>query len=186
MMEAITLSDIKTWTTFTYYSPLIHKITSLFKNTNVRISVNCTNTIHDLTKPETNSNINENKKYGIYKLTSNIFKLSYVRQTSHNLKQRYQEHVRYIKQNDILHALTNNHEYGPINTTMSFLKQITKTSLLIPYEQYYTQPHFYHKKLIPEQNTAENNPMYQMIFNPRITSPSPIYIDQYYDTLTTS
>jgi len=133
-----------------------------------------------------NSNIHEHKKCGLYKLTCNTFKLSDIRQTSHNLKQRYQEHIRYIKQNDILHVLTNNHEHGPINTAMSFLKQITKTSLLIPHQQYYIQSHYYHKELIPEKNTVENNPMYQMIFNPSITSLSAIYTDQYYDTLPTS
>jgi len=145
--------------------------------------VNRTNAIHDLTKPKTNSNIHEHKKCGIYKLTCNTFKLSYIRQTSHNLKQRYQEHIRHIKQNDILHVLTNNHDHGTINAVMSFLKQITKTSLLIPYEQYYIQSHSYNKELIPEQNTGENNPTYHMIFNPSITSPSAIYTNQYYDTL---
>ena len=85
------------------------------------------------------------------------------------------EHIRYIKQNDpqwayALHILNNNHEFGPINTTVSLLKQITKTSLLLPYEQYYIQSHYYHKKLIPEQNTGENNPLCQLIFNPGITS----------------
>ena len=69
---------------------------------------------------------------------------------------------------------------------MSFPRQITKTSLLIPYEQHYIQSHYYHKELISEQNTGENNPMYQMIFNPRITSPSAIYTDQYYDNLPTT
>jgi len=49
-----TARDIKTWTTFTYYSPLIRKITNLFKHTNGRMSFN---TKQDLTKPETNSNI---------------------------------------------------------------------------------------------------------------------------------
>jgi len=57
---------------------------------------------------------------------------------------------------------------------MALLKQITKTSLLIPYEQFYIQSHYYHKELIVEQNTGENNPMYQMIFDPHITS-SPAY-----------
>ena len=95
--------------------------------------------------------------YGIYKLTCNTCKLSYDGQTSHNLKQRYQEHIRYIKQNDpqsayALHILNNNHEYGPINTTMTLLKQITKTSLLIPYEQFYIQLHNHHKELTLEQN----------------------------------
>jgi len=133
-----------------------------------------------------NSNIHEHKKCGIYQLTCNTFKLSYIRQTSHNLKQRYQEHIRYIKQNDILHVLTNNHEHGPINTTTSFLKQITKTSLLIPYEQYYIQSYYYHKELIPEQNTGETTNMNQMIFKPWIMSPSATNTDQYYYTLPTS
>jgi hypothetical protein len=180
-----TVSDTKTWTTFTYYSPLIRKITSLFKHANVRISVKHTNAIHDLTKPKMNSNIREHKKCGIYKLKCNTFKLSYIRQTSRNLKQRYQEHIRYIKQNYALHVLNNNHEYGPINTTTSFLTQITKTPLLIPYEQHYIQSHYSHKELIPEQNTGENNPLYQLIFDPRIMPPSAIYTDQYFDTTNT-
>jgi hypothetical protein len=37
---------------------------------------------------------------------------------------------------------------------MSVLKEITKTSLLIPYEQFYIQSHSYHKEFIPEQNTG--------------------------------
>jgi len=52
-----TLRDIKTWTTFTYYSPLIRKINNLFKHTNARISVKSANTILDLTKSKTNSDI---------------------------------------------------------------------------------------------------------------------------------
>jgi hypothetical protein len=36
----------------------------------------------------------------------------------------------------------------------SLLKHITKNSLLIPYEQFYIQSHFYHKELVPEQNTG--------------------------------
>jgi hypothetical protein len=72
--------------------------------------------------------------------------------------------LRYIKQQDpqstyAVHILKNNHEYGPINTTMSLLKQITKTAPLIPCEQFYIQSHYY-KELAPEQNTVENNPVY--------------------------
>jgi GIY-YIG catalytic domain. len=69
---------------------------------------------------------------GIYKLTSNKCKLSYVGQAGRSLKQRYQEHIRCIKQNDpqsayVLHILNNNHKYGPFNTNMTVLKQITIT-----------------------------------------------------------
>ena len=79
--------------------------------------------------------------------------------------------MRYIQQNDpqssyALHILNNNHECVPINITMTFLKQITKTSLLIPHEQIYNQSHYHHKELIPEQNTSENNVMYKLIFDP--------------------
>ena len=117
-----------------------------------------------------------NKILWFYKLACNICKLSYVGQTSCSLKQRYQEHMRYMKQLDpqsayTLHILKNKHEYGPIHTTMSLLKQITKTSLLFHYEQFYIQLHYYHKELTLEENTGENNPSYQLIFDPCIMSP---------------
>jgi hypothetical protein len=79
---------------------------------------------------------------GIYKVICVTSKLSYVGQTSHSLKQRYQEHMRYIQQNNLqsayaLHILNNKYECGPINNTVSFLKQVNKGPLLIPSEQLY-------------------------------------------------
>jgi hypothetical protein len=117
--------------------------------------------------------------------------VSYVGQTGRNFKQRYEEHIRYRKQNDLqsayaLHILNNNYKHGTINNKMSLLKQITQTSELISYEQFYIQSHYYHRELIPQQNTGENNPMNQLIFNPRITSIPAIYTDKYCDTLPTS
>jgi hypothetical protein len=157
----------------------------------VRISFPSTNTIHDLTKSKTNRRIQEHKKYGIYKLTYDTCKLSYVGQTGLDLNQRYQEHIRHIKQHDpqsayALQILNNNYKHGNINTKMSLLKQITQTSQLISYEQFYIQSHYYHRELIPQQNTGENNPMNQLIFNPRITSIPAIYTDQYCYTLPNS
>jgi len=72
----------------------------------------------------------------------------------------------------MLHILNNNHDNGPINTTMTTLKQITKTSLLIPYEQFYIQTYYYHKQLLPEQIAGENNPMYPLNFDPHIMWPT--------------
>jgi hypothetical protein len=69
---------------------------------------------------------------------------------------------------------------------MSLLKQTTKTSLLISYVQFYIQSQYYHKELIPEQNTDENSAMYQLILDPCIMSLSALYTDQYSDTLPTS
>jgi hypothetical protein len=53
-------------------------------------------------------------------------KLSHVGQTRRRLKQRYIEHIRYIKHDNpqsayILHILNIMYEYGPINKTMPLL-----------------------------------------------------------------
>jgi len=68
----------------------------------------------------------KNKQYyrwcmnsGIYELTCDTCNRSYVGQTSRTWKQRYQEHLKYIKQNDpqstyALHVLNNSREFGPI------------------------------------------------------------------------
>jgi hypothetical protein len=100
--------------------------------------------------------------------------LSYVGQTVGHLKRRYKEHIRYIKQIDsqsayALHNFNNHHhKYGPIITTMTLLKHITKTSLLIRYEQFYIETHYYHKEQILQHNTGDNNPMYHLSSNPAL------------------
>jgi hypothetical protein len=43
--------DKKLWTTFTYHSPKIRKITNLVKNTNIDIAFRTTTSINQLTKP---------------------------------------------------------------------------------------------------------------------------------------
>ena len=60
-------------------------------------------------------------------------------------KQRYQEHIKYIRHNEpqpayAQHILKVKHEYGTINNTMILLKRINKTSLLLPYEQLCSAP----------------------------------------------
>jgi hypothetical protein len=51
---------------------------------------------------------------------------------------------------------------------MELLKHINKTTFLIPYEQLYIQSHHHHKQLIPEQNSGEYNPMYQLIYDQQV------------------
>jgi hypothetical protein len=51
---------------------------------------------------------------------------------------------------------------------MKLLKNINKTKFLIPYEQLYIQPHRHHKQLIPEQNSGEYNPMYQLVYDQQV------------------
>ena len=88
-------------------------------------------------------------------------------QTSRNLKQRYQEHVRYIRNNDpqsafAQHILNNRHEYGTIEEIMKLLKPTNHTSMLIPYELFFIQSHHQHGQLISEQNPGELNPLIQL------------------------
>jgi len=50
----------KTWTTFTYYSPILRKINNLLKHTGVRKSLNNTNILQQLT----NKNIQQHTRAG--------------------------------------------------------------------------------------------------------------------------
>jgi phosphoribulokinase len=88
-------------------------------------------------------------------------------QTSRNLKMRFQEHTRYIKNNDprssyALHTLNCGHEYGNINSTMTLLQQVNKPSLLLPYEQMFIQSLHHSNELITEQHPNEYNPMFEL------------------------
>jgi hypothetical protein len=85
------------WTTFTYYSPKIRKITNLFKYTDIKTAFKNKNTIPQLTRPKKTNNTQIYNKSGIYKLTCKTCKQASIGQTSSNLKQQYQEHIRYIK-----------------------------------------------------------------------------------------
>jgi hypothetical protein len=161
------------WATFTYTSPQIRKITNLFEYTNVRIAYKCTNTISHLSKP-TNKATLPSSPYdisGIYELTCMTCNKAYVCLTSRNLKQCYKEHTRYIKNNNpqsayALHILNNQHEYGPIEKTMTHLKPLKNTSLLTPYEQFFIQAFHKSGRLVSEQNPSERNPLLQMAINP--------------------
>jgi hypothetical protein len=51
---------------------------------------------------------------------------------------------------------------------MDILKQINKTKFLIPYDQLYIQSHHNHKQLIPEQNSDEYNPIYQLVYDQKV------------------
>jgi hypothetical protein len=49
----------KIWTTFTYHSPKIRRITNLFKNTNIRMAFKATTTLQQLVKPTTHTRTSE-------------------------------------------------------------------------------------------------------------------------------
>jgi hypothetical protein len=127
------------WATFTYHSSKVRKITNHFKQTDIKIAFKNTNTLQQLTKPKIHETTQDHDKSGIYKLICTTCNRAYIGQTSRNLTLRYCEHIRYIKNNDsqsayALHILQNIHEYGSLTETMSLLKPIQKTSMLIPCE----------------------------------------------------
>ena len=64
---------------------------------------------------------------GVLILLSSVMVSLMLPYSCRNPKSRYQEHIRYIKNNDprsayALHILNNRHEYGNINDTMTLLK----------------------------------------------------------------
>jgi hypothetical protein len=138
-----TICNTKPWMTFTYYSPVIWKITNLFKHAKLNITLCCSlNTISYLIKPKIHSTIDKYTNSGVYELICAICKLFYVGQTSQSFKQRYCEHMRYTKQNDPqlvygLHIVNNTHEYGPAGNIMSLFKQVNRGPLMNSFEQLY-------------------------------------------------
>jgi len=107
---------------------------------------------------------------GIYELTCNTCKLSYVGQTTCNLKLQYQEHLRYIKNNNLqstfaLHILQNRHEHGTIDNTVTLLKPLNNTTMLTPYEQFFIKSTYQQGKIIMEQAPGEQNPLFQLIID---------------------
>jgi len=128
----------------------------------------------DILKPNTNNNIPPYNKSGIYKLACNTCKLAYVGQTSRSLKLRFQEHIRYIRKNNLhsayaQHILHNQHEYGPMDHLMTLLKPLKNTTMLIPYEQFFIQSLHQEGQLIPKQYPGEQNLLLQLAADPSYT-----------------
>jgi hypothetical protein len=101
----------KFWTTFTYHSPKIRKITHPFKNTNIGIAfrtttTTTTTTIHHLIEPAIADQALDHKKSGVYQLTCNTCHRLYIGQTSCNPKSRFQEHTHTTSKTMIHNQLT--------------------------------------------------------------------------------
>jgi hypothetical protein len=157
-----------------YSSPLIMKVTNIFKNTNLKITFRVSNTTQNILKTHTQNN-DEYKNCGIYNLKCNTCNKYYVGQTGSNLKTRYIEHTRYIKNNEpksayALHILNNQHEYAPIQDSMQLIKTCEKGRHMNITENLYIQ--LYHRQhlLISKQCVAEENPLFQFI---NLTPPTP-------------
>jgi hypothetical protein len=152
-----------------HYGPQIRKITNLFRKTNLQIMFHSANTIYSIFRPVSTRTDNEHTRCGIHKLTCSMRKHTYVGQTGRNLRQRYLEHIRYIKNDDpqsayAVHILNNRHEYGDINS-MSLVNYVKKGPSMNTSEQFYIQLYALNNKLVHEQYPGEYNLLFQLLNN---------------------
>jgi len=151
--------------TFTYHSPLIRKITNLFKHSNLNISPCATNTIHQqLTDKITNTGT---KSSGICKFKCSTCNNSYTGKSDRSIATRYKEHTRYIRNNNpissyALYILNNRHEYGTVKETLGLLKPCNKGTRMNCWEAVYMQAFYQHSMLIEEQQFNDINPLYDL------------------------
>jgi len=141
------------------------------KKTGIKIAFRSNNTLAHLIKTTTKTKTPPHNSPCLYQLKFHTCNHSYVGQTSRNLKTRYNEHIRYIKNNNpklayAQHILNNRHEYGTMDNLMPLLKPIHNQHLLTTYEQYYI--HFFHKhgNLISEQSPRSPNPLFDLTIHP--------------------
>jgi len=139
----------------------IRKVTNIFKQTAVKIAFRGKNTLARLVKTTNTTRTPTPNKPGIYQLTCSTCNLAYICQTSRDLKTRYHEHIRYIKNNNpqsvhAQHTLNNRHKFGTIDNIMTLLKPIHSQHLLTTNEQFYiraflSQKRQTHFRTIPRQ-----------------------------------
>jgi hypothetical protein len=151
------------WVTFTYFSPLIRRITNLFKNTNLKVAFRATNTIQQqLTKKE-----NCKDPSGIYKLECNTCHKAYVGQSGRAITVRYKEHIRYIRTNNpksayATHILNNRHEYGTAQNTLKLIQACQKGKKMDCWEALHIYALHQQGTLIDEQQASDANPLFQL------------------------
>jgi hypothetical protein len=156
------------WIVFTYHSPLVRRISNIFKHTNLKVAFRTNNTIQQqLTETQTPL-----KPSGIYGLKCNTCNLFYFGQSGHAIDVRFKEHIRYIRTNNPIsayasHILNNIHEYGTKKDTFQLLKPCRKGKLMNCWEAMYIQMHHQHKLLISEQPVLEANPLFELAVTPR-------------------
>jgi hypothetical protein len=76
----------KKWITFRYHSPLVRKVANIFKNSNLQIAYQATNTLGKVLNAN-NNNVNKCTSSGIYSLKCSRCNHIYVGQTDRDLKQ---------------------------------------------------------------------------------------------------
>jgi hypothetical protein len=86
------------WVTSKFHSPLIRKITNIFKNTNIRIAFQATYTLWQILNVKKSTNIHSSS--GTYSLKCSTCNSVYVGQTGRDIRTRFKEHHRYGRTNN--------------------------------------------------------------------------------------
>ena len=156
------------WSTFTYHSPSIYKVTNLFIRTNLKIAFRPTNTTYQqLTQKPRDHNPS-----GIYQLKCSTCNNAYIGQSGRSVTVWHREHTRYIRNSSptsayAAHILDNRHEFGPADQTLKLLKPCIKGTKMNCWEAFFM--HIYHKHiiLISEQQVTYTNPLFDLAYIPR-------------------
>lgn len=153
--------------TYTYHFPSIHKVTSLFRRTNLKIAFHPTNTLyHQLSQKCNNFNPN-----GIYQLKCNTCNKVYIVQSGIPITVRHKEHLRCINNNPTsayaMLILDNRHELGLAEETLKLLKPYTKGTRMNCWEALFMDMHYKHNILISKQQVTDTNPLFELTHIPR-------------------
>jgi hypothetical protein len=135
-----TNTEQKKWIIFTYHSPLIRKVTNLFKNTTIHIAFRANNTMYQQLEQKAD-NMNPS---GVYEIKCNTRSKNYVGQSGRPITIRHKEHIRYIKTNNLAsayttHILNNRHGYGTANDTLKLIQACRKSMKMNHRECMYIQ-----------------------------------------------
>ena len=76
-------SNNKKWVIFTFHSPILRRITNIFRNTNLKITFRANNSLQNILNAQRPSNnINAYTQSGIYEMKCHTCKQSYIGQTA--------------------------------------------------------------------------------------------------------
>jgi len=151
------------WVNFMYRSPSIHKVTNLFKHTNLKIAFRPTNTVYwQLSqKPE------DPNPSGIYQPKFNTYNNAYIGQSGKLITVWQREHLHYIRNNNptsayAMHILDNRHEFGSVDETLRLLRPCTKGATMNCWEVLFMRIHHKCNILISEQRVTDTNPLFDL------------------------
>jgi hypothetical protein len=154
---------LEAWFTFNFSNPIVHRVTYLFKHTNLNIKFKHTNTIRQQLQQKLD--YIPNKLRGIYKLQYTSCNKANVCQSGRAITLRYKEHIGYIRNNISTsayaqHTLNQCHHYGPADSTLQLLKPCAKGKLINWWKTFFIQKLHYQCMLINEQHPHELNTLF--------------------------